>query len=67
MVSVVVFFRLVLLRMRISAAPSQVQGKSFKKTRFIPPGRSNADVSKEITKMSPDPKLFQVNQRRGSG
>uniref|UniRef100_A0A8C6H9C3 RAD54 homolog B (S. cerevisiae) n=1 Tax=Mus spicilegus TaxID=10103 RepID=A0A8C6H9C3_MUSSI len=45
--------------MRRSAAPSQVQGKSFKKTRFIPPGRSNADVSKEITKMSPDPNLFQ--------
>ncbi|XP_076780292.1 DNA repair and recombination protein RAD54B isoform X4 [Arvicanthis niloticus] len=45
--------------MRRSAAPSQVQGNSFKKTRFIPPGRSNAGMSKEMTKMSPDTKLSQ--------
>ncbi|XP_028624664.1 DNA repair and recombination protein RAD54B [Grammomys surdaster] len=45
--------------MRRSAAPSQVQGNSFKKPRFIPPGRSNTVVSKEITKMSPDTKLLQ--------
>ncbi|XP_052032044.1 DNA repair and recombination protein RAD54B isoform X2 [Apodemus sylvaticus] len=45
--------------MRRSAAPSQVQGNSFKKTRFIPPGRSNTGMSKEIAKMGPDTKLFQ--------
>ncbi|XP_031222460.1 DNA repair and recombination protein RAD54B isoform X3 [Mastomys coucha] len=51
--------RLALLKMRRSAAPSQMQGNSFKKTRFIPPGRSNTGVSKEVTKMSPNTKLFQ--------
>ncbi|XP_021517108.2 DNA repair and recombination protein RAD54B [Meriones unguiculatus] len=45
--------------MRRSAAPSQVQGNSFKKPKFVPPGRSNASPHKEITRMSPDIKPFQ--------
>lgn len=46
--------------MRRSAAPSQLQGNSFKKVKFIPPGRSNPSPDEEITKMSPDVKLLQV-------
>ncbi|XP_049974669.1 DNA repair and recombination protein RAD54B isoform X1 [Alexandromys fortis] len=45
--------------MRRSAAPSQVQANSFKKPKFIPPGRSNTSLNKEITEMGPDVKLFQ--------
>lgn len=49
-----------LLKMRRSAAPSQVRGNSSKKARFVPPGRSTTGVSKEIS-MSPEAKLVQVN------
>ncbi|XP_052572765.1 DNA repair and recombination protein RAD54B isoform X1 [Peromyscus californicus insignis] len=49
--------------MRRSAAPSQVQGNSFKKPKFIPPGRSNTSLNKEITKMGPDIKLFQGTEQ----
>ncbi|XP_018888502.2 DNA repair and recombination protein RAD54B isoform X4 [Gorilla gorilla gorilla] len=50
--------------MRRSAAPSQLQGNSFKKPKFIPPGRSNPGKSnpglnEEITKLNPDIKLFE--------
>ncbi|XP_005362454.1 DNA repair and recombination protein RAD54B [Microtus ochrogaster] len=45
--------------MRRSAAPSQVQANSFKKPKFIPPGRSNTSLNKETTEMGPDVKLFQ--------
>uniref|UniRef100_A0A8C8ULT5 RAD54 homolog B (S. cerevisiae) n=1 Tax=Peromyscus maniculatus bairdii TaxID=230844 RepID=A0A8C8ULT5_PERMB len=49
--------------MRRSAAPSQVQGNSFKKPKFIPPGRSNTSLNKEIIKMGPDIKLFQGTEQ----
>uniref|UniRef100_A0A8C8W7C5 Uncharacterized protein n=1 Tax=Peromyscus maniculatus bairdii TaxID=230844 RepID=A0A8C8W7C5_PERMB len=42
--------------MRRSAAPSQVQGNSFKKPKFIPPGRSNTSLNKDIIKMGPKKK-----------
>ncbi|XP_038204231.1 DNA repair and recombination protein RAD54B [Arvicola amphibius] len=45
--------------MRRSAAPSQVQANSFKKPKFIPPGRSNTSLNKETTEMGPDVKSFQ--------
>ncbi|XP_029426677.1 DNA repair and recombination protein RAD54B isoform X2 [Nannospalax galili] len=45
--------------MRRSAAPSQVQGTSFKKPKFIPPGRSSSSLSEEVMEMSPDIKLFE--------
>ncbi|KAI2550716.1 RAD54 homolog B [Homo sapiens] len=45
--------------MRRSAAPSQLQGNSFKKPKFIPPGRSNPGLNEEITKLNPDIKLFE--------
>ncbi|XP_064240480.1 uncharacterized protein LOC135278032 isoform X6 [Aotus nancymaae] len=50
-----------LLNMRRSAAPSQLQGNSFKKPKFIPPGRSNPGLNEEITKLNPDIKLFEVS------
>ncbi|XP_049709971.1 DNA repair and recombination protein RAD54B isoform X1 [Elephas maximus indicus] len=46
--------------MRRSVAPSQLQGNPLKKPRFIPPGRSNPSPNEEITKLSPDVKLFEV-------
>ncbi|XP_039733068.1 DNA repair and recombination protein RAD54B isoform X2 [Pteropus medius] len=46
--------------MRRSAAPSQLQGKHLKKTKFIPPARSNPSPNEEITKLNPDIKLFEV-------
>ncbi|XP_064240475.1 uncharacterized protein LOC135278032 isoform X1 [Aotus nancymaae] len=49
-----------LLNMRRSAAPSQLQGNSFKKPKFIPPGRSNPGLNEEITKLNPDIKLFEI-------
>uniref|UniRef100_A0A8C9A4N6 DNA repair and recombination protein RAD54B n=1 Tax=Prolemur simus TaxID=1328070 RepID=A0A8C9A4N6_PROSS len=45
--------------MRRSAAPSQLQGNSFKKPKFIPPGRSNPRLNEEIIKPKPDIKLFE--------
>ncbi|XP_021562277.1 LOW QUALITY PROTEIN: DNA repair and recombination protein RAD54B [Carlito syrichta] len=45
--------------MRRSAAPSQLQGNSFKKPKFIPPGRSNSCLNEEITQLNPDIKLFE--------
>ncbi|XP_075861272.1 DNA repair and recombination protein RAD54B isoform X2 [Microcebus murinus] len=45
--------------MRRSAAPSQLQGNSFKKPKFIPPGRNDPCVNEEITKPNPDIKLFE--------
>lgn len=57
-----VFFRLPLLNMRRSAAPSQLQGKHLKKPKFIPPGRSNLSSNEEITKLNPDIKLFEVKK-----
>nr|XP_044599921.1 DNA repair and recombination protein RAD54B isoform X3 [Equus asinus] len=51
---------LVLLNMRRSAAPSQLQGNPFKKPKFIPPARSNPSLNEEITKLNPDIKLFEV-------
>lgn len=52
------------MNMRRSAAPSQLQGNSFKKLKFVPPGRSNPSPDEEITKMSPDVKLFQVKKKK---
>ncbi|XP_037659265.1 DNA repair and recombination protein RAD54B isoform X2 [Choloepus didactylus] len=46
--------------MRRSAAPSQLQGNPFKKSKFIPPGRSHPNPNKESTQLSPDIKLFEV-------
>ncbi|XP_006161351.1 DNA repair and recombination protein RAD54B-like [Tupaia chinensis] len=43
--------------MRRSAAPSQLQGNSFKKPKFIPPGRSNPVPNEELKKLNPDIKL----------
>ncbi|XP_051016282.1 DNA repair and recombination protein RAD54B [Acomys russatus] len=45
--------------MRRSAAPSQVQGNSIKKPKFIPPGRSNTSLNKENTRLSPGVKPLQ--------
>ncbi|XP_021584345.2 DNA repair and recombination protein RAD54B isoform X3 [Ictidomys tridecemlineatus] len=45
--------------MRRSAAPSQLQGNSLKKPKFIPPGRSNPSLNTEITELNPDIKLFE--------
>lgn len=52
--------RLVLLNMRRSAAPSQLQGKPFKKPKFTPPARSNPSLNEEITKLDPDMQLSEV-------
>ncbi|XP_074172338.1 DNA repair and recombination protein RAD54B isoform X2 [Rhinolophus sinicus] len=46
--------------MRRSAAPSQLQGKPFKKPKFIPPSRSNSSLNEEITKLNPETKLFEI-------
>lgn len=46
--------------MKRSAAPSQLQGKPFKKPKFIPPARSNSSLNEEFTKLNPDIKLFEV-------
>ncbi|XP_070248355.1 DNA repair and recombination protein RAD54B isoform X2 [Myotis yumanensis] len=46
--------------MRRSAAPSQLQGKPFKKPKFIPPARSNPSLNEEITKLDPDMQLSEV-------
>ncbi|XP_036193608.1 DNA repair and recombination protein RAD54B isoform X1 [Myotis myotis] len=46
--------------MRRSAAPSQLQGKPFKKPKFIPPARSNPSLNAEITKLDPDMQLSEV-------
>lgn len=46
--------------MRRSAAPSQLQGKPFKKPKFIPPARSNPSPNEEITKLDPDTELSEV-------
>ncbi|XP_066235229.1 DNA repair and recombination protein RAD54B isoform X1 [Saccopteryx leptura] len=51
--------RLVLPNMRRSAAPSQLQGKPFKKPKFIPPARSNPSLN-DITKLDPDGQLIEV-------
>ncbi|KAF6323632.1 RAD54-like protein B [Rhinolophus ferrumequinum] len=48
--------------MRRSAAPSQLQGKPFKKPKFIPPARSNSSLNEKITKLNPDTKLFELIQ-----
>ncbi|KAM5137667.1 DNA repair and recombination protein RAD54B [Callospermophilus lateralis] len=45
--------------MRRSAAPSQLQGNSLKKPKFITPGRSNPSLNTEITELNPDLKLFE--------
>ncbi|XP_036914635.1 DNA repair and recombination protein RAD54B [Sturnira hondurensis] len=45
--------------MRRSAAPSQLQGKPFKKPKFIPPARSDPSLNEEITKLDPDTQLFE--------
>ncbi|XP_071458343.1 DNA repair and recombination protein RAD54B isoform X3 [Marmota flaviventris] len=45
--------------MRRSAAPSQLQGDSLKKPKFIPPGRSNPSLNTEITELNPDIRLFE--------
>nr|XP_020007320.1 DNA repair and recombination protein RAD54B [Castor canadensis] len=45
--------------MRRSVAPSQFQGNSFKKPKFVPPGRSASSLNEETTKRNPDIKLFQ--------
>ncbi|XP_062936073.1 DNA repair and recombination protein RAD54B isoform X2 [Cynocephalus volans] len=45
--------------MRRSAAPSQLQGNSFKKPKFMPPGRSNPTPNEGITKLNPDIKLIE--------
>ncbi|XP_036987054.2 DNA repair and recombination protein RAD54B [Artibeus jamaicensis] len=45
--------------MRRSAAPSQLQGKPFKKPKFIPPARSDLSLNEEITKLDPDMQLFE--------
>ncbi|XP_062044226.1 DNA repair and recombination protein RAD54B isoform X4 [Lepus europaeus] len=45
--------------MRRSAAPSQLQGNSFKRLKFLPPGRSNPSPKEEIIKLNPDIKLFK--------
>ncbi|XP_048638762.1 DNA repair and recombination protein RAD54B isoform X3 [Marmota marmota marmota] len=49
----------VLLKMRRSAAPSQLQGDSLKKPKFIPPGRSNPSLNTEIIELNPDIRLFE--------
>nr|KAF6326623.1 RAD54-like protein B [Pipistrellus kuhlii] len=46
--------------MRRSAAPSQLQGKPFKKPKFIPPTRSNPSLNEENTKLDPDIQLSEV-------
>ncbi|XP_054446030.1 DNA repair and recombination protein RAD54B [Pteronotus mesoamericanus] len=46
--------------MRRSAAPSQLQGKPFKKPKFIPPARSNPSPNEEITKLDADTQLFEA-------
>ncbi|XP_077023333.1 DNA repair and recombination protein RAD54B isoform X2 [Tamandua tetradactyla] len=46
--------------MRRSAAPSQLQGNPFKKSKFIPPGRNNPNPNEEDIKLSSDIKLFEV-------
>ena len=58
-----VFFRFVVLTMRRSAAPSQLQGKPFKKPKFIPPARSDPSPNGEITKLDPDTELFEVKKK----
>ncbi|XP_040849323.1 DNA repair and recombination protein RAD54B [Ochotona curzoniae] len=45
--------------MRRSAAPSQLQGNSFKRLKFLPPGRSQPSLIEEITKLNPDVKSFK--------
>ncbi|XP_053414611.1 DNA repair and recombination protein RAD54B [Nycticebus coucang] len=45
--------------MRRSAAPSQLQGNTFKKLKFIPPGRSKSSLNEEIISQSLDRKLFE--------
>lgn len=58
-----VFFRLILLNMRRSAAPSQLQGNPFKKPKFIPPARSNPSPNEEVTKLNSDIKLSEVKRQ----
>uniref|UniRef100_A0A8D2CKM8 RAD54 homolog B n=1 Tax=Sciurus vulgaris TaxID=55149 RepID=A0A8D2CKM8_SCIVU len=45
--------------MRRSAAPSQLQGNSLKKPKFVPPGRSNPSLNEEITEVNLDIKLLE--------
>ena len=52
-----------MLTMRRSAAPSQLQGKPFKKPKFIPPARSDPSPNGEITKLDPDTELFEVKKK----
>ncbi|XP_069322312.1 DNA repair and recombination protein RAD54B isoform X2 [Eulemur rufifrons] len=52
--------------MRRSAAPSQLQGNSFKKPKFIPPGRSNPRLNEEIIKPNPDLKLFEGAENKNT-
>ncbi|XP_054548080.1 DNA repair and recombination protein RAD54B isoform X2 [Talpa occidentalis] len=52
--------------MRRSAAPSQLQGNSFKKPKFIPPGRSNPSLNEEIMKQSADIKVFEVASNKNT-
>nr|KAF6326622.1 RAD54-like protein B [Pipistrellus kuhlii] len=49
--------------MRRSAAPSQLQGKPFKKPKFIPPTRSNPSLNEENTKLDPDIQLSEFIHR----
>lgn len=50
--------------MRRSAAPSQLQGKPFKKPKFIPPTRSNPSLNEENTKLDPDIQLSEVKKKK---
>ena len=59
-----VFFRLILLDMRRSAAPSQLQGNPFKKPKFISPARSHPSPSEEVAKLNSDIKLFEVKKKK---
>ncbi|XP_010831804.1 PREDICTED: DNA repair and recombination protein RAD54B isoform X2 [Bison bison bison] len=52
--------RLILLNMRRSAAPSQLQGNPFKKPKFISPARSHPSPNEEVAKLNSDIKLFEV-------
>lgn len=53
--------------MRRSAAPSQLQGKPFKKPKFIPPARSNPSPNEENTKLDPDVQLSEVKKKEVKG
>nr|XP_006111066.1 DNA repair and recombination protein RAD54B isoform X1 [Pelodiscus sinensis]XP_014426961.1 DNA repair and recombination protein RAD54B isoform X1 [Pelodiscus sinensis]XP_025038303.1 DNA repair and recombination protein RAD54B isoform X1 [Pelodiscus sinensis]XP_025038310.1 DNA repair and recombination protein RAD54B isoform X1 [Pelodiscus sinensis] len=53
--------------MRRSAAPSQCQGNSAKKPRFIPPGKNNTIcLKKENEQLVPEMKLTEVEEKQQS-